>query len=303
MTNTKSSAQLPFGSVGFHITSALPLQTLRGIGMHHITSHDYHWDNRVRKNSYVLLQYTISGKGSFQTPDHTYPQQAGDLFLVQVPGDSQYSLPDDSECWDVLYLEFSSECLPLLYHIHLSCGPAFHLEASSTLPEQMKQLYADAISNQLASVFDNSKAAYAFLLDLADYALENPALSSPRVTLAKNYLDSNYYNTDLNLDEVADAIGLSKYHLCREFNHLYGISPGKYLANLRLQKSCALLLQSHQHTIAEIASMVGFSNDNYFCKVFRKAFGTTPTQYRLQNQNYDLVRVLHDSHSRIPSDK
>lgn len=303
MTNTKSSAQLPFGSVGFHITSALHLQTLRGIGMHHITSHDYHWDNRVRKNSYVLLQYTISGKGSFQTPDHTYPQQTGDLFLVQVPGDSQYSLPDDSEYWDVLYLEFSSECLPLLYHIHLSCGPAFHLEASSTLPEQMKQLYADAISNQLASVFDNSKAAYAFLLDLADYALENPALSSPRVTLAKNYLDSNYYNTDLNLDEVADAVGLSKYHLCREFNHLYGISPGKYLANLRLQKSCALLLQSHQHTIAEIASMVGFSNDNYFCKVFRKAFGTTPTQYRLQNQNYDLVRVLHDSHSRVPSDK
>lgn len=303
MTNTKSSAQLPFGSVGFHITSALPLQTLRGIGMHHITSHDYHWDNRVRKNSYVLLQYTISGKGSFQTPDHTYPQHAGDLFLVQVPGDSQYSLPDDSECWDVLYLEFSSECLPLLYHIHQSCGPAFHLEASSTLPEQMKQLYADAISNQLASVFDNSKWAYAFLLDLADYALEHPALSSPRVTLAKNYLDSHYYTTDLNLDEVADAVGLSKYHLCREFNHLYGISPGKYLANLRLQKSCALLLQSRQHTIAEIASMVGFSNDNYFCKVFRKAFGTTPTQYRLQNQNYDLVRVLHDSHPRIPSDK
>ena len=303
MTNTKSSAQPPFGSVGFHMTSALPLQTLRGIGMHHITSHDYHWDNRVRKKSYVLLQYTISGKGSFHTPDHTYPQQAGDLFLVQVPGDSQYSLPDDSEYWDVLYLEFSSECLPLLYHIHQSCGPAFHLETSSTLPDQMKQLYADAISNQLASVFDNSKAAYAFLLDLADYALEHPALSSPRVTLAKNYLDSNYYNTDLNLDEVADAVGLSKYHLCREFNHLYGISPGKYLANLRLQKSCALLLQNRQHTIAEIASMVGFSNDNYFCKVFRKAFGTTPTQYRLQNQNYDLVRVLHDSHPRIPSDK
>ena len=116
----------------------------------------------------------------------------------------------------------------------------------------MKQLYADAISNQLASVFDNSKAAYAFLLDLADYALEHPALSSPRVTLAKNYLDSNYYNTDLNLDEVADAVGLSKYHLC---------------------------------------------------KVFRKAFGTTPTQYRLQSQNYDLVRFLHDSHPRIPSDK
>ena len=168
----------------------------------------------------------------------------------------------------------------------------------------MKQLYADAISNQLASVFDNSKAVYAFLFRSGRLCIGTPGtFFTSCYTGTKNYPDSNYYNTDLNLDEVADAIGLSKYHLCREFNHLYGISPGKYLANLRLQKSCALLLQNRQHTIAEIASMVGFSNDNYFCKVFRKAFGTTPTQYRLQNQNYDLVRVLHDSHPRIPSDK
>ena len=303
MTNNYPTKELPFGSVGFHITSALPLQTLRGIGMHHITSHDYHWDNRTRKNSYVLLQYTLSGKGIFRTDNQTYPQQAGDLFLVQIPGDSEYALPADSEYWNVLYLEFSTECLPLLYHIHQACGPAFHLGSACTLPEQMKHLYVDAVSNQLESVFDNSKAAYAFLLDLTGYALEHPMSSSPRVTQAKNYLDANYFNAGLNLDEVADAVGLSKYHLCREFNHLYGISPGKYLANLRIQKACALLLQNRQHTMAEIASMVGFSNDNYFCKVFRKTFGTTPTQYRFQNQNYDLVRVLHELHPLIPSDK
>ncbi|WP_420315083.1 helix-turn-helix domain-containing protein [Dorea amylophila] len=70
-----------------------------------------------------------------------------------------------------------------------------------------------------------------------------------------------------------------------------------------LQKSCILLLQNRYHTIGDIASMVGFSNDNYFCKVFRKSLGITPTQYRIQNQNYDLVRVLHDSHPCVLSDK
>ncbi len=65
MTNNHLFSNLPFGSVGFHITSALPLQTLKGIGLHHITSHDYNWDNNTRKNSYLLLQYTLSGKGIF----------------------------------------------------------------------------------------------------------------------------------------------------------------------------------------------------------------------------------------------
>ena len=220
-----------------------------------------------------------------------------------IPGDSQYALPSDSDHWDVLYLEFSTECLPLLYYIHQSSGPTFHLDESCTLPEQMRDLYLNATSNQLESVFDNSKAAYSFLLDLTSYALYHPKLTSPRVTLAKNYIDTHFYNVSLNLDEISDAVGLSKYHLCREFTHLYGTSPGKYLTNLRIQKSCILLLQNRYHTIGDIASMVGFSNDNYFCKVFRKSLGITPTQYRIQNQNYDLVRVLHDSHPCVPSDK
>lgn len=303
MTSNHLFEHLPFGSVGFHITSALSLQTLKGIGLHHITSHDYNWDNNTRKNSYLLLQYTLSGKGIFHISGKSYIQQPNDLFLVQIPGDSQYFLPSDSDHWDVLYLEFSTECLPLLYHIHQSCGPSFYLDESSTLPKKMRDLYLAATSNQLKSVFDNSKAAYNFLLDLTSYALEHPKLTSPRVTLAKNYLDTHFYDTTLNLDEVSDAVGLSKYHLCREFTHLYGTSPGKYLSNLRIQKACSMLLQNRQHTIGEIASMVGFSNDNYFCKVFRKALGITPTQYRIQNQNYDLVRVLHDSHPRVPSDK
>ena len=303
MTNNHLFSNLPFGSVGFHITSALPLQTLK--------ESDYTILHRMIITGITTLERTLIfffnthylEKEFFIFPEKSYIQEANDLFLVQIPGDSQYALPSDSDHWDVLYLEFSTECLPLLYYIHQSSGPTFHLDESCTLPEQMRDLYLNATSNQLESVFDNSKAAYSFLLDLTSYALYHPKLTSPRVTLAKNYIDTHFYNVSLNLDEISDAVGLSKYHLCREFTHLYGTSPGKYLTNLRIQKSCILLLQNRYHTIGDIASMVGFSNDNYFCKVFRKSLGITPTQYRIQNQNYDLVRVLHDSHPCVPSDK
>ena len=52
---SRLNINLSFGSVGFHITSALPLQTLKGIGLHHITSHDYNWDNNTRKNIDVII--------------------------------------------------------------------------------------------------------------------------------------------------------------------------------------------------------------------------------------------------------
>ena len=180
-------------------------------------------------------------------------------------------------------------------------------ELDSTRPVSCGiNIFFNFLSSMGFGVYSDKKAdeaAYSFLLDLTSYALYHPKLTSPRVTLAKNYIDTHFYNVSLNLDEISDAVGLSKYHLCREFTHLYGTSPGKYLTNLRIQKSCILLLQNRYHTIGDIASMVGFSNDNYFCKVFRKSLGITPTQYRIQNQNYDLVRVLHDSHPCVPSDK
>ena len=113
MTNNHLFSNLPFGSVGFHITSALPLQTLKGIGLHHITSHDYNWDNNTRKNSYLLLQYTLSGKGIFHISGKSYIQEANDLFLVQIPGDSQYALPSDSRNAFPFCTTFISPVVPL----------------------------------------------------------------------------------------------------------------------------------------------------------------------------------------------
>lgn len=80
------------------------------------------------------------------------------------------------------------------------------------------------------------------------------------------------------IDELADTLAVSKHHLIREFSLYIGIPPGKYLSATRIANA-KLLLRTGRYHLEAVADMVGFAGANYFCKVFKKAEGTTPASY------------------------
>lgn len=81
------------------------------------------------------------------------------------------------------------------------------------------------------------------------------------------------------VDGLAERLGVSKSHLIRMFSDDMGISPGKYLQAVRLENA-KLLLEARDYSLDLIANLCGFSGANYFCKVFRRAEGVTPGEYR-----------------------
>lgn len=287
--------RLPHRSVGFHFQTDLSLPTLKGAGFHYIDSPSYSWDNRRRKNSHCLLQYTVSGNGMLEEGGILYPQGPGDAFLIDIPGESHYYLPKSSEFWEVLYLEFSRECLPLLYKITGNCGPVLHLGDRPDLRERMFQIYESALSNKLQTFFENTKTAYGLFIDLMAFSAAHAAPKASKAELARRYIDSHYYLPTLGLDEVAEAVGVSKFYIIREFQKQFLTSPGQYLIELRIQQACRLLQQNTPYTLEEIARMTGFSNHNYFGKVFRRLKNMTPKQYREQNEQYDYVRIVYET--------
>lgn len=290
---------LPHRSVGFRFSSDLSLLTLKGIGFHAIDTHQYFWDSRTRKNEHCLFQYTVKGKGTLESGGVLYPLTAGDGFLIDIPGESRYYLPEDSSFWEVLYLEFSKECLPLLHKIHRLCGPVLSFSPDDPLVTFMFDIYKQALSDELHTYFENSKTAYHFFLDLTAFATRQSYAEPKQIDLAKAYIDHHYSSSQLNLDEIAAYAGISKFYMSKEFQKKFGTSPGKYLNQLRIQQACRLLLQNEIHSLNEIAQLSGFSNNNYFGKVFKKAKGMTPHQYRSQNGHYDFVRIIHEK-PRIP---
>ena len=80
------------------------------------------------------------------------------------------------------------------------------------------------------------------------------------------------------LDELAERLEVSKAHLSRSFSRRTGISPGKYITQVKISYA-KLLLQEEDASITYAAEASGFANANYFSKVFRRETGMSPSEF------------------------
>ena len=101
---------------------------------------------------------------------------------------------------------------------------------------------------------------------------------SYKVAAAIKYINSKY-NTDLSLEEVAEHVNTNTSYFSHIFKKETGMCFSYFLQMVRIENSKKLLIHSH-YKIFEIAEMVGFSDEKYYYKVFKKLTGYTPNQYR-----------------------
>lgn len=92
------------------------------------------------------------------------------------------------------------------------------------------------------------------------------------------YLEKNY-NRNLSLEEICDALGVSRNYFSFLFKKETGENIWSYLTTIRLDKAKELLRNTDDKTYA-IAYQVGYDNPSYFSKLFKKSTGMTPNEYR-----------------------
>lgn len=102
------------------------------------------------------------------------------------------------------------------------------------------------------------------------------------VELAKEYIEEHYYENLMQAD-VAQRIGISAGYLSTLFQKQLSIGFVDYLNEIRIEHACTYLRQSFLKTY-EIAYKVGFKDEKYFSKVFKKIKGQSPSEYRKLNQ-------------------
>jgi AraC-like DNA-binding protein len=83
----------------------------------------------------------------------------------------------------------------------------------------------------------------------------------------------------LNVKEMARSLGISASHLRARFRASCGVSLGRHLRRLRLEKACGLLRLS-QNRVSEIAELCSFTSIYSFSRAFRSAYGVSPLAYR-----------------------
>lgn len=111
------------------------------------------------------------------------------------------------------------------------------------------------------------------------------------VAQAIQYIEMNLENK-LSLDQVADALHYSKFHLHRLFKKTTGLTIHDYIQRRQLTKAAQLLVSS-QKSILEIAFISGYESQQAFTGIFKALYKITPSEYRIAKDYYPLQLEMH----------
>jgi len=125
-----------------------------------------------------------------------------------------------------------------------------------------------------------------FLSKKLDIYFENINIDSNNnaVFNIKKYIERHYTDCNLSIDRISEHIFLNPSYMCVLFKTETGLTINSYITELRLEKARELLV-SRSHSITDVAEQSGYSNANYFAKVFKKYTGMQPKEYK---EKYEL---------------
>ncbi len=166
------------------------------------------------------------------------------------------------------------------------------IEKNQPLTTAIEAIIAEADGQQPGFELSIQAAVYQIIVELLRNCQQplpaakqslRPAERFEQLRPALAYLDA-HYSCNIQLDALASLANMSPQHFCRLFKNLTGRRPMEYVNFLRINKAL-LLLGDKRLNISEIAAAVGFSDSNYFSRIFKKYQQTSPTKIRQQIQN------------------
>ena len=104
------------------------------------------------------------------------------------------------------------------------------------------------------------------------------ARESLLISLLTETVANNYTNPEFGVDELAEALEISRSSLNRRMRETLDTTANNYIRDVRIQKA-EELLRSSSLQINEICYRVGFQTPSYFIKCFRKKYGQSPNEY------------------------
>jgi AraC-like DNA-binding protein len=83
----------------------------------------------------------------------------------------------------------------------------------------------------------------------------------------------------ISLGQLADLTGLSATHFATRYRELTGVSPIQHFLHLKVEQACQML-DTTDLSFTQISSHLGYDDNYYFSRLFKKVMGLSPTDYR-----------------------
>lgn len=217
------------------------------------------------------LVYILEGSGTYQQPGRPgHRLTPGDLMVI-FP-DVPHKYPVGSDGSREFFIVFSGPVFELWDRMGLlgRDEPVLHLEPISTWESRMRSVVGgDPVEEvqRLQSLLTH--------IHLRRKQIDGDDEWTAR---ARRLIDENPEQT-LNLERVAETMGISYSTFRRRFSEAFGMTPGKYRATRVIDRACELMMSSH-FTNQQIAEELGFTDACHFSRRFKQVTGHTPSQFR-----------------------
>lgn len=216
---------------------------------------DNDWQYTDAKNGSVSYANLPPGKYTFsvrvQEPDNRWSESCTVDFTIVKPWWRR--------TWAIiLYLVVISSILTLMIR---NFNYTRHVK---TLNERVDELVSD--KNRIVKFFSSQDTS-------------KSDMDKQMIDKIVTIIQTNLSNPDFDVEMLQDLTSMSASTLYRKVKALTGMSPSKFILNIRLKQACSLLL-SKVVNVSEVAYKVGFSDPKYFSSSFKKEFGMTPSEYR-----------------------
>lgn len=221
------------------------------------------------------LEFIIDGTGTLEINGQCLTPEANDIFLL-TEGSRHCYYADKKKPWHKIFVVFRGRMANELIKCYL--------------PEDTYLFRDCQVSDNFYSILKtagNLSLPYGQKVELITIELikifshirnKSTALTKTLSDIIKEKLDY-YVDKPFSMDILCSSMCYSKNHIINVFKEKYGISPYVYYNQRRIE-AAKYYLRNTQISIKELASILNYTDTNYFSNCFKKATSKTPIQYR-----------------------
>ena len=244
------------------------------------------WSHTGKEANGNILFCVLEGECQIKTNEKEHYLSAGEYVLIPK---GHFYIPKTNSFWLYHFFNFRGaylgttpiECvyrfdLPenltlkdcFIIHEHGKISNSIQDSLKRTL--ELKTLPTPSVNNEIHLEFFK-------ILDSLSLKSTNTIQNTTAQEIYQ-YLINNI-NTPITLSDLSLKFGYSTHHITRLFKASYGVTPITFIIDNRLEQSINYLTETSM-SVSEISQICGFENSNYYIRLFRQKYSTTPQKYR-----------------------
>jgi len=273
------------------IRYVIPDPVIRSLSRHPLTRDLYplafghyrraagHHMHREHHNDDLLIHCT-EGEAYLSVEDEPCVVRAGDLVLIPAGAAHRYTAAPENP-WTIHWVHYAG---PLAEHFrahmgftddiriqHIGRQPRLLVDFNGLLSVRQTGFRTPGlvhVANRLRQLL----AAVPLSVGEADQAQQ------PDLDIIHNFM-REHLDERITLSQLADLTGLSPAHFATRYRAMTGVSPIQHFLHLKVEQACQLL-DTTDHSFTQISSLLGYDDNYYFSRLFKKVMGQSPTDYR-----------------------